>query len=209
MARAQTQGCRGGSNPRDPRRGRQRLDHCLPDRGGEGLQGQLVRLHQEGQATGGLPFHRVGSEVPEALLEPGVGAGLTCILRALRGRWGETGRQEEKARPGEARSEPEVETEDPPSDPAPGTSALPAPPGHRRPPPPSLPGTPLSTPSLRPLLQGPGPRGTFPAKPLCPRPQTPSRKVQEEKERARFGAPVSELGEAVPPALQGREWPQL
>ena len=74
---------------------------------------------------------------------------------------------------------------------------------------PGLPGTPLSTPSLRPLLQGLGPRGTFPAKPLCPRPQTPSRKVQEEKERARFGAPVSELGEAVPPALQGREWPQL
>ena len=53
MARAQTQGCLCVSNPRDPRRGRQRLDHCLPDRGGEGLQGQLVRLHQEGQATGG------------------------------------------------------------------------------------------------------------------------------------------------------------
>ena len=204
MARAQTQGCLCVSNPRDPRRGRQRLDHCLPDRGGEGLQGQLVRLHQEGQATGGGGGGRPSQPRPVP-----TGPWATCILRALRGRWGETGRREEKARPGEARSEPEVETEDPPSDPAPGTSALPAPPGHRRPPPPSLPGTPLSTPSLRPLLQGPGPRGTFPAKPLCPRPQTPSRKVQEEKERARFGAPVSELGEAVPPALQGREWPQL
>ena len=53
MARAQTQGCLCVSNPRDPRRGRQRSDHCLPDRGGEGLQGQLVRLHQEGQARGG------------------------------------------------------------------------------------------------------------------------------------------------------------
>ena len=98
-----------------------------------------------------------------------------------------------------------------PSDPAPGTSALPTlPPGTAvPPPPPGLPGTPLSTPALRPLLQGPGPWGTFPAKPLCPRPQPPSRKVQEEKELACFGAPVSERGEAVPPALQGSEWPQL
>ena len=102
-----------------------------------------------------------------------------------------------------------METEDPPQTPPPGPPPSQRPLGTAVPPPPSLPGTPLSTPSLRPLLQGPGPRGTFPAKPLCPRPQTPSRKVQEEKERARFGAPVSELGEAVPPALQGREWPQL
>ena len=53
MARAQTQGCLCVSNPRDPRRGRQWSDHRLPDGGGEGLQRQLVRRHQEGQATGG------------------------------------------------------------------------------------------------------------------------------------------------------------
>ena len=48
MARAQTQGCLCVSNPRDPRRGRQRLDHCLPDRGGEGLQGQLLDVEITG-----------------------------------------------------------------------------------------------------------------------------------------------------------------
>lgn len=42
----------------------------------------------------------------------------TCTLRALESRWGETGGWEEKARPGEAGSEPE--TEDPPQTLPPG-----------------------------------------------------------------------------------------
>lgn len=47
---------------------------------------------------------------------------------------GETGRQEAAARPGEARSEPEVETEDPAQTPPPGPCP-PGAPGYRRPPP--------------------------------------------------------------------------
>ena len=164
MARAQTQGCLCVSNPRDPRRGRQWSDHRLPDGGGEGLQRQLVRRHQEGQATGGRPSQP--RPVP-------TGPWATCTLRALQGRWGETGRREQKARPGEARSEPEADTEDTlrprPRDLCPPN----APPGHRRPP--SSAGPPWDTakhtlptsPSARPR-----PLGHFPCK--APVPQTPA-----------------------------------
>ena len=60
VARAQPQGCLCVSNPRDPSRGRQRSDHQPPDRGGEGLRGQLVGWHQEGQAVGAVPTWALG-----------------------------------------------------------------------------------------------------------------------------------------------------
>ena len=60
VARAQPQGCLCVSNYRDPSRGRQRSDHQPPDRGGEGLRGQLVGWHQEGQAVGAVPTGALG-----------------------------------------------------------------------------------------------------------------------------------------------------
>lgn len=199
VARAQTQGCLCVSNPRDPRRGRQRSDHQPPDGGGEGLRGQLLGQHQEGQAVGGpsqprpVPTGALGHRHSWEPCEVGGRDGKT-------GGGGQAWRGQERARGGDR---------GPGSDPTPGT--LPS----RRPRvPPSSPHpgasqTPLSASSPRAHLQSQGPQGAFPTKPLCPSPQPPFRKVREEKERARFGAPGQSRERPCPWACRGGSGPSV
>lgn len=121
---------------------------------------------------------------------------------------GETGRQEAAARPGEARSEPEVETEDPAQTPPPGPCP-PGAPGYRRPPP--TPGPPRhhsAHPPRVPICKARAPRVLSLQSPCAPAPsphlgkfgRKRSEPASEPRVRAGRGRAPGPAGEGVAPA---------
>lgn len=189
VARAQTQGCLCVSNPRDPRRGRQRSDHQPPDGGGEGLRGQLLGQHQEGQAVGGpsqphpVPTGALGHRHSWEPCEVGGRDGKT-------GGGGQAWRGQERARGGDR---------GPGSDPT----------GYRRPPP--TPGPPRhhsAHPPRVPICKARAPRVLSLQSPCAPAPsphlgkfgRKRSEPASEPRVRAGRGRAPGPAGEGVAPA---------